>query len=329
MPEPIIVTEYDVKDHNLLLRHLRKVGERILRMDGRLEQVERRPTGITAQDASRELQATGRAPLRVDNLQGVLTNPQPAKAQTYSTPPSGQVLQALSPDQLIVVGTTSTGDKLYRVIGGNPNTLREIVPAISGSSISVADNQLSIYDNGDNTRILQFECASITAGNTRVMTIPDVSQILAGRDVNNNFSTNQSFGMNVVVTGDVSAAAITATSTFNGTTATLTGILTLNGGIRLGNTLSVTTTPVTLAENNIYVFVNTSTGAKTVNLHAGPTAGNTVIIKDDSNNAGVNNITVAGNGSNIDGAASYVIAVNGMAAFFIYNGAQWNILRNT
>ena len=195
MPEPLILTEYDVQDHKLLLRHLRQVGERILRLDGRVSQVEQRPPSITTREISRELRALGQAPLRVDNLQGVLANPQPAKAPVYSSEPTGQILQNLYDGQLIVVGTTSTGDKLYRVVGGNPNTLRPLNPNLSGVTVSVADADFTIYDDADNTKTLKFEASVIATGTTRVMTIPNESQILAGRNVNNSFSTDETMAV--------------------------------------------------------------------------------------------------------------------------------------
>lgn len=193
MPDPLIVTEHDVKESGLLLRFLRRVAQAVLKLDSRVERVERVPPPLTTAATQRALQATGPNPLRVDNLRGVLADPQIAAVTHYASAPTGQILQNLKENQLVTVGTTSTGDTLYRVIGGNPNTLRLISPAISGSAVSVADNVFSIYDNVDNTKIAQFECSSIATGTTRVYTFPDAAMILAGRNVTNNFTANQIF----------------------------------------------------------------------------------------------------------------------------------------
>jgi len=57
-------------------------------------------------------------------------------------------------------------------------------------------------------------------------------------------------------------------------------------------------------------FVNTTSGAITVTLPATPTAGDIVAIKDYANTALTNNITIARNGSNIDGEANDPIIIN-------------------
>jgi hypothetical protein len=51
-------------------------------------------------------------------------------------------------------------------------------------------------------------------------------------------------------------------------------------------------------------FVNTGSGAVTVTLPSSPSAGNVVAVSDYNSTAGTNNITIARNGSNINGAAS-------------------------
>lgn len=42
-------------------------------------------------------------------------------------------------------------------------------------TINVNDNVLSIRDNGDTTKIMQFECSGITTGTTRTLTVPNAS----------------------------------------------------------------------------------------------------------------------------------------------------------
>lgn len=53
-------------------------------------------------------------------------------------------------------------------------------PTINSPTISVLDNALSIKDNSDNTKIMQFELSGITTGTTRTLTVPDVSTTLVG-----------------------------------------------------------------------------------------------------------------------------------------------------
>jgi len=66
-------------------------------------------------------------------------------------------------------------------------------------------------------------------------------------------------------------------------------------------------------------FVNTTSGAITVTLPATPSAGDIVGIKDYANTADTNNITIARNGSNIQGTANdFVINTEGRSVFLVY-----------
>ena len=76
-----------------------------------------------------------------------------------------------------------------------------------------------------------------------------------------------------------------------------------------------------------HVIGVTSTAApRTLTLPAsGRVAGMTFVIKDESGGAATNNITVQGNGANIDGAASHVINTNyGFVALY-WTGAIWAV----
>lgn len=91
------------------------------------------------------------------------------------------------------------------------------------------------------------------------------------------------------------------------------------------NTFSVTTTPFTIGDGYHVLFVNTSS-AKTINLPANPLTGDIFYIKDVSGTANTNNITVQGNGRNIDNAASATINTTYGNLAVIYNGTTWSIL---
>jgi hypothetical protein len=74
-----------------------------------------------------------------------------------------------------------------------------------------------------------------------------------------------------------------------------------------------------------FVIVNRLTGAPTtITLPNSPVVGQTFIVKDGKGDAATNNITVDGNGNNIDGSIDYVINVNYGSLSLVYNGTQWN-----
>ena len=87
-----------------------------------------------------------------------------------------------------------------------------------------------------------------------------------------------------------------------------------------GPASSAVSSNITMAANNNY-FVNTS-AARTLTLPASPTLGDTIAIYDASGTAATNNITIARNGSNINGVAdNAIIDVNQSSSIFIYTGA--------
>ena len=78
------------------------------------------------------------------------------------------------------------------------------------------------------------------------------------------------------------------------------------------------TSAFTAVSGNGY-FVNTTSGAVTMTLPATPSAGDIVAVSDYAQNAATNNITLARNGSNIQGDASdLVIQRNGVAMTLVF-----------
>ena len=78
------------------------------------------------------------------------------------------------------------------------------------------------------------------------------------------------------------------------------------------------TASFTAVSGNGY-FIDTSSGAITVTLPASPSAGDIVGFNDYARNFGTNNLTVARNGSNIQGSASNAtISTDGQSSMFVY-----------
>lgn len=81
--------------------------------------------------------------------------------------------------------------------------------------------------------------------------------------------------------------------------------------------------PYTVLPQDAFIPVDT-TSSRTINLTASPSTGQIVTLKDNNSSAQTNNITVQGNGHNIDGASSLVINTINAAVTFVFNGTQWN-----
>lgn len=93
----------------------------------------------------------------------------------------------------------------------------------------------------------------------------------------------------------------------------------------INNTITFpTANPYTIIAKDYLVAINTSGGARTVDLPATPVSGDRYLIKDDSGNAGANNITInATGGYDIEGDASKTISSNYSAMELIFNGTNW------
>ena len=60
-------------------------------------------------------------------------------------------------------------------------------------------------------------------------------------------------------------------------------------------------------------------------LPASPAIGDTYLIKDTVGAAAINNITVSGNGNNVDGSPAKVMTNNFEAIEVTYTGTQWSV----
>jgi hypothetical protein len=90
--------------------------------------------------------------------------------------------------------------------------------------------------------------------------------------------------------------------------------------------VDVTSTPFNVVDGYFVTFMVNTTTAKIINLPANPTIGDPYRVKDATGNAAANNITVQGNGHNIDGSSSHVISTNYSSTLYVFNGTQWSKL---
>ena len=82
----------------------------------------------------------------------------------------------------------------------------------------------------------------------------------------------------------------------------------------------------TLATDNI-VATDSTANVIAINLPASPNTGDTYQIKDSTGQAAANNVTISGNGKNIDGIATFAINVAYGCITVVYVGsAGWNII---
>lgn len=102
--------------------------------------------------------------------------------------------------------------------------------------------------------------------------------------------------------------AFTSTPTFVGNS-TFSGSVTFNGGMIQKRTATAISYGVLVTD--VIVAVTSTAAARTITMpNSGLVAGQRWTIKDESGACSIFNITIAGNGANVDGSANQVINVN-------------------
>ena len=73
------------------------------------------------------------------------------------------------------------------------------------------------------------------------------------------------------------------------------------------------------------ILTNTSGGSFTITLPSSPTAGDTVVVYDITNWE-TNNLTIARNGSTIEGVADdFILDLGQIKVDFVYSGSTWQV----
>lgn len=123
-----------------------------------------------------------------------------------------------------------------------------------------------------------------------------------------------------------------------GATTSWTGVNTFNNVVNMNQTVgfasalslasALHTTAVTLTGGAVYHRCDTTAAAFTVTLPAGPIAGQVYVIKAINSTVGTNNLTISGNGHNIDAAATLVIATQYESVMLRYDASAtvWEVL---
>jgi hypothetical protein len=84
--------------------------------------------------------------------------------------------------------------------------------------------------------------------------------------------------------------------------------------------------PYTALSSDYIIVTDSTAGAITINLLSSPTLGTTYNIKDGTGQSSTNNVTVSGNGANIDNASTFVINNNYACITLVFTGTVWSII---
>lgn len=86
------------------------------------------------------------------------------------------------------------------------------------------------------------------------------------------------------------------------------------------------TSAYTVALGDFLVFTDSTSAAFTVTLPSAPSTGDTYRVKDSTGQSATNNVTISGNGKNIDGSSTYVLNLAYAMVELTYNGSQWSVV---
>lgn len=90
------------------------------------------------------------------------------------------------------------------------------------------------------------------------------------------------------------------------------------------SSVTVTTTYTATNKNQI-IYTDSSGGAFTITLEASPATNRVLEIIDKTGDSGTNNVTINGNGNNIVGNTTALMADAYMGFRLIFNGTEWNL----
>lgn len=142
------------------------------------------------------------------------------------------------------------------------------------NTVTLLDTLFTLEDNGDNTKKLQFQLSGITTGNTRTLTVPDISDTLvtltASQTLTNKTLTSPTINAPTITNATITADAITGFTTANSGTL-YSGITVTTGNVSMSGTLGVTGA-TTLSSTLGVTGLTTLTGQLSVQTGTAPPA---------------------------------------------------------
>lgn len=104
-------------------------------------------------------------------------------------------------------------------------------------------------------------------------------------------------------------------------------VVSISGGLKVNVTSVSHSTPTYAALSTDYIIATDSTaGIISINLPAAPSKGQIYQIKDSTGQDAINNVTIAGNGHNIDGSATFVMNVAYGSITVVFGTSTWMIV---
>lgn len=226
-------------------------------------------------------------------------------------------------------GTDAPDVNLYRASADNLETDDDFTAAnlLSGGDLDVqgavklgSSDVIELIENGDNE--LEIVGADLRTDNRIKIDMDNDLTVYVEDGVSDSYA---SYGAERIDFGGANNSATIEYSDANelldieAPLIRLRDTLEIEEGLRFTGKQTISANATLDADNDHVVLVDVSGGAVTVTLPAAPADGTIFQIKDMMGNAEAENITVAGNGKNIDGAADFVMGVDFQSSTVIYD----------
>ena len=191
---------------------------------------------------------------------------------------------------------------------------------VVGYALLVYDNKFTIADDADHSKRMRFEVASLSSGTVRVLTMPDADTTVPIATEQLTFSGPTAARTVTLPDANFTVARTDAGQTFTGAE-TFSGKVTQSAGQQWALE-TARSNPFTITDTTVFIEI-TNAAATTVKMPAASAVGDWYVVTDPLGQAGSNNITVDGNGKNINGASTYVISTNYDSVRVLYTGSEW------
>ena len=235
----------------------------------------------------------------------------------------------LGGDVIITSGSSTAGSTAGRVfiapgvgVSGAYYSDVRLLSAPQNATNTNQDLMLEVVDLGNQTNRIVALCQ--TSSNVAGITPTDVPSgdgVVWIAKAQTNPSSHGTTG------GVLYVSSIDGSLHYLGPSGTDTQIAPPNGGFEQNITLvNNAASPYSALTTDNIIITDSTAGPITITLPATPVTGTTYQIKDGTGQAAINNVTIDGNGNNIDAAATLVINVAWGSATVVFNGTIWNLI---
>lgn len=275
--------------------------------------------------------------------------------QTFPTSVGAFFAHNVSGDMNVRSASSSaSGRALFEadnVSGGVSSTVAmRMLAAGASDSVSAFQNNGVIEQVGSSTSALLF--STLTGNGVTRSTTGRIFQSGAwaiGDASNNNTSSGAQAGLTGAVINIASSAGVITSTANQAIIYNSSGTVALQG--HAGHSLIANTTTVaststskfitnvgrriatrtvtanyTVTTSDEVIIVGAIAAGITITLPSSPTAGDVYVIKDQLGNSDIFQITVDGNGNNIDGASTYVINTEFTSITVVFANGTWSII---